>query len=107
VPPDAVSVSDNRELGRYEIRLGDDLTGFATYRLRPGRITYIHTEVEPEFEGRGIGGLLAAAALDDARARGLSVIPICPFISSWIKHHPEYADMVAAWPATAEERDPG
>ena len=102
MPPDAVTVTDNRDLGRYEIRLGDDLAGFVTYRLRTGRITYIHTEVEPEFEGRGIGGLLAAAVLDDARARGLTVIPICPFISAWIKRHPEYSDLVAAWPATTE-----
>jgi predicted GNAT family acetyltransferase len=102
-PPDAVSVTDNRELQRYEIRLDDQLAGFATYRLRPGRITFVHTEVEPESEGRGIGSLLARAVLDDARARGLSVIPICPFISSWIKRHPAYADLVPARPATAED----
>lgn len=98
-----MSVTDNRDLERYQIRLGDDLAGFVTYRLRPGRISYIHTEVEPEYEGRGIGGLLAEAVLDDARARGLSVVPICPFISSWIKRHPEYADLVAGRPSTTED----
>ena len=74
------------------------MAGFVTYRLRPGRISFVHTETEPEYEGRGLGSHLAAAVLDDARARGLSVTPICPFIASWIKRHPEYADLVAAWP---------
>jgi predicted GNAT family acetyltransferase len=101
--PDAPRVTDNRDLERYEVHLGDELAGFVTYRLRPDRITFLHTEVEPALEGRGIGSLLAAAALDDARARGLSVIPICPFISSWIKRHPEYGDLVLAWPPTVEE----
>jgi predicted GNAT family acetyltransferase len=100
--PDQVLVTDNRDLDRYEAHLGNELAGFVTYRLRPGRITFLHTEVEPELEGRGIGGTLAAAVLDDVRARGLTVIPICPFISSWIKRHPEYEDLVAAWPPAAD-----
>ena len=78
------------------------LAGFATYRLHPGRITFLHTEIEPEYEGSGLGSRLAAAVLDDARARGLSVVPICPFISSWIRRHPEYADLVPAWPRIAK-----
>lgn len=100
---DAVRVTDNRDLERYEIHFGNELAGYVTYRLRPGRITFLHTEVEPALEGRGIGGRLAAAALDDARGRGLSVIPVCPFIASWIRRHPNYADLVLRWPST--ERD--
>ncbi|GAA3480437.1 hypothetical protein GCM10018966_049670 [Streptomyces yanii] len=43
---------------------------------------------------RGLGGLLARGALDDARTRGLRVLPYCPFIRGWIGKHPEYADLV-------------
>lgn len=80
---------------RYEAWVGDDLAGFITYRLEPGRVVLVHTETETGFEGHGIGGALAAFALDDARARGLSVTPFCPFVASYIRHHPEYADLVA------------
>ncbi|MFD5436489.1 GNAT family N-acetyltransferase [Kitasatospora sp. NPDC127067] len=38
--------------------------------------------------------MLARGALDDARARGLHVLPYCPFIRGWIRKHPEYADLV-------------
>ena len=102
-PEDPIRVSDNRDLARYEAIAGEELAGYVTYRLRPGRITFLHTEVEPALEGHGVGGRLAAAVLDDARARGLSVIPACPFVASWIKRHPEYRDLVLSWPPAARD----
>jgi predicted GNAT family acetyltransferase len=53
-----------------------------------------HTEVEPELERHGVGSQLVAATLDDLRARGLPVVPICPFVRGFIRRHPEYADLV-------------
>ena len=91
---DEIEVRDNPEAGRYEAIVGGRLAGYAAYRPRPGGLAFTHTEVLPEWEGRGIGGSLARGALDDARARGLSAIPRCPFIAAWIRRHPEYADLV-------------
>jgi uncharacterized protein len=54
----------------------------------------VHTEIEPEWEGRGFGSTLAAGALDDVRVRGLKVRPLCPFVVAYIRRHPEYADLV-------------
>jgi predicted GNAT family acetyltransferase len=89
-----VVVTDAPERGRFEARVGDRLAGFADY-LRSGvLVVYPHTEVEPAFEGRGVGSALARAALDDARARGLPVLATCPFIAGWIGRHPDYADLV-------------
>ena len=51
-------------------------------RARPGVITFTHTEVDDAYEGQGLGGTLARYALDDARARGLEVRPLCPFIGT-------------------------
>ncbi|MFD8971309.1 MULTISPECIES: GNAT family N-acetyltransferase [unclassified Streptomyces] len=94
-------VVDRPEKSRYEILAGDDGTGtagFAEYFLSHDEsereIAFIHTEIDPRFGGRGLGGLLARGALDDARARGLRVLPYCPFIRGWIRKHPEYADLV-------------
>jgi predicted GNAT family acetyltransferase len=90
-----VVVADNPAASRYEIRVGDDLAGFAEYRLMPGRMVMTHTEIAPSFEGRGLGARLAADALDDVRGRGLTVTPLCPFIAKFIREHPEYRDLVA------------
>ncbi len=92
-------VVDVPEGSRYEARSGDRLLGFVEYRLLTGRITFTHTEVLPDAAGQGVGSLLARSVLDDARARGLRVRPLCPFIAAWIGRHPGYADLVVDAPA--------
>jgi predicted GNAT family acetyltransferase len=89
-------ITDNAGASRYEIRVDGKLAGFAEYRLRPeNRIAFTHTEVDGAYEGQGVGSALARGALDDARARGLAVVPLCPFIKGWIDKHHDYADIVA------------
>lgn len=91
-----VVVTDVPAASRYEARVGDELLGIAEYRLTRDVITFLHTEVLPAAEGRGVGSQLARTALDDARARGLRVRPLCPFISAYIRRHPEYQDLVVS-----------
>jgi uncharacterized protein len=91
----AVETVDRPDQGRYELTVDGALAGWVTYRLRDRRITFIHTEVQPAFAGRGLAQRLAAAVLDDARARGLRVRPLCPFIASYMRAHPAYQDLVA------------
>lgn len=80
---------------RYELRSGDTLVGFIDYRLHGDVIRLIHTEVPEAFSGQGHAATLARSALDDARARGLTVRPDCPYVAAYIEKHPEYADLVA------------
>src|SRR5437879_6440874 len=91
-----LSVANNAERRRYEARVGSEVVGFIAYREAPGRITLIHTEVDPELEGEGVGSQLVAGALDDIRRRGLSIVPLCPFVSAYVRRHPEYSDLVAS-----------
>ena len=64
--------------------------------MRDGkRITFTHTGVPPESEGRGIGGALAKAGLEYARSEGLEVRPMCPFVADFVKRNPEYQLLVA------------
>ncbi|MFG3051984.1 GNAT family N-acetyltransferase [Kitasatospora sp. NPDC048239] len=88
-----VTVRDAEANSRFEAWVGDTLAGFAEYMRSDHLVVYPHTVVEPAFEGQGIGGTLARAALDDARTRGLPVLATCPFIKGWILRHPEYADL--------------
>ena len=91
-----VSVVDNADAERFEIRLGEQLAGFTEYRRRPGLIAFIHTEIEPPFEGHGAGSRLIREALDTARREGLAVLPFCPFVRAYIDKHHEYLDLVPA-----------
>jgi predicted GNAT family acetyltransferase len=91
--PDPV-IADHPEAQRYEVHLGEILAGYADYRARPGLIAFIHTEIRDRFEGQGLGGRLVAFALEDARERGLDVLPFCPFVGSYLQRHPEYVDLV-------------
>jgi predicted GNAT family acetyltransferase len=87
-------VHDDPARSWYEARVDGHRAGIAAYRLQGGVITFTHTVVEDAYEGRGIGGALARTALDEARDRGLAVVPRCPFIASWIQRHPDYAPLV-------------
>jgi predicted GNAT family acetyltransferase len=89
------TVRDNPDRLRYEV-FDDDgaLAGFAQYVLRSDRMIFVHTEIDDAFEGKGFGSKLAAGALDDVRRRGHLVVPLCPFIASYIERHPEYDDLV-------------
>jgi predicted GNAT family acetyltransferase len=93
---DEVTVVDNKERHRYEAHVNGALAGILAYSVENGVVVMPHTVVEPQYEGRGIGGLLAETALDDARERGLKVAPRCWFVAAYIEKNPEYADLVAA-----------
>jgi uncharacterized protein len=89
-------VSNNNREYRYEIWADGEMAGYTQYALLRGRIAFLHTEVYESYEGMGLGGRLARGALDDARARGVVVVPYCPFIAHFIERHlDEYRDLVA------------
>ena len=94
-----VSVTDAPERHRFEAWADGELAGFAQYIRRDDVIVFTHTEVDPEFEGHGIGGALARAALDDSAARELRVRAKCPFIAAWIARHPSYTRLLEAAPS--------
>lgn len=90
-----VEVIHNPQLSRYEAWVDGELVGFAEYHLDGSRLTLTHTEVDPEHERRGIGSRLAKDALTDVGARGLELIPRCPFIAAYVRQHPDlYLDLV-------------
>ncbi|MGE3286079.1 MAG: GNAT family N-acetyltransferase [Pseudonocardia sp.] len=89
------TVADAPQRNRYEISVDGELAGFVTYRRGPGRIAFLHTEIDDGHQGAGLAGILVRAVLDAARAEGLTVAPYCPYVAGWIVRHPDYADLVA------------
>ena len=92
---DDLRIVDNPASNRFEAVLDGSVVGISQYTLANDVVTFLHTEVDPSVEGRGVGSKLAAGVLDDARRRGLRVVARCPFIAAYIKRHGEYADLLA------------
>ena len=99
---DDVEVVDNPSELRYELRRGPDVVGQIRYATAPGLVLLIHTDVAPSVEGQGLGSALVRGALDDIRARGLRVVPVCPFVADYLRRHPEHGDLVEPDPPTWE-----
>lgn len=87
-------VTDNAENSRYEIIAGNQVAGIEKYSRHENVVTFLHTEIYPQFEGLGFAGKLVGEALDDLRERGLRVRPECRYVVSFLTKHPEYQDLV-------------
>jgi predicted GNAT family acetyltransferase len=90
-----MTVTDRPSELRYEIEVDGQVAGFLLYRVEPGVLELVHTDVDPRWEGKGVGATLVAGALDDVRGRDLAVRPYCPFVAAFIRRHPEYEELVA------------
>lgn len=100
--PSEVKRNDARN--RYELTV-DGLMAISEYNRLANAIMFTHTEVPETLEGQGVGSALAKGALDDVRAQGLQVIPLCPFIAAFIRRHQEYVDIVSPVSRKQVERD--
>ena len=96
-------ISNNVDRLRYEALSDGAVAGYAEYQLTDELVVFTHTEVDPAYEGQGIGSALVRFALDDVRREGSRrVLPICPFVLAWIRRHPDYADLVYGASSTKE-----
>jgi hypothetical protein len=93
----ATEVSANATVSRYEIRVDGELAGFTRFISGAGGdpVVFPHTEIDRRFAGQGLAKQLIGAALDDMRAQGKTIVPVCPFVQSFIAKHPDYQDLVA------------
>lgn len=87
-------VRDNSEEQRFELDVSGQLA-YAAYELKPGLITFTHTDVPQILSGQGIGSRLIKGALEQARARKLKVASRCPFVSAYLGKHREFNDLIA------------
>jgi len=86
-------VVDNAYEQRYELWLDGTRAGVIEYTTRHDVVVLQHTEIDPAFEGRGLGSTLIAAAIKDIRDRGLRLFPECPFVQAYLERHPEERDV--------------
>jgi predicted GNAT family acetyltransferase len=89
-----IEVADAPDRERYELSVDGEVVGFTTYRARPSLIAFLHTEVDERLQGQGLADRLIRFALEDARKRGLAVLPFCPFVKAFIERHREFETLV-------------
>ena len=94
------TVRDNHAEHRYEIVVAGRVAGFSAYLDRPGgegggqRRVFVHTEIDANYEGQGLGTVLVKGSLADVRTSGRRAVAVCPFVAAYLKRHPEEADIV-------------
>ncbi len=91
-----VSIED----GEYTIAVEGKTVGLAAFADRDNQRFFYHTEVDPEFGGRGLATILVEEALNATRADGKRIVPVCSMVANVIEKHPEFADITD--PVTAE-----
>lgn len=90
---DGYTIRNNVAEKRFELELDGEIA-FLAYILAGKNITLHHTDVPRTLEGRGVGSALARHALETARDSGYKVIPTCPFVTGYLRRHPEFQPLV-------------
>lgn len=91
----ASEVRKNEAQSRYEIVVDGKVLGTADYRVDGDRIVMSHTVIDRSYRGTGLGSVLVRGALDDIRATGRHVVPVCWYVAQFIDENPSYADLAA------------
>ena len=93
-PQPTVTIKENTVEDRFELYVNGMPAGILGYEKTDENYALTHTEIDPEFEGQGMGSKLITLALENIRQQGLGVLPYCPFVQSFIIRHTEYLDLV-------------
>ena len=89
-----LEISERPAERRFEAHANGELVGFVDYIPLPGKIIATHTEVFDQFESMGYASQLVRGMIEQLRADGRLLQPLCPYISAWLDRHPDQADIV-------------
>jgi predicted GNAT family acetyltransferase len=90
-----IKIEEKGSKGRYFVDGPDGAVAEMTFsRIGDHQLIIDHTGVPDAFRGQGIGLRLVTRAVEDARAAGKKIIPLCPFANAQFQRHPEWADVL-------------
>lgn len=87
-------VTERADATRFEAHLDGELVGFVDYIVLPGKVIATHPEIAEEHEGKGYGSQPVVGMVDQLRADGRPLQPLCPYVTDWLPRHPEVADVI-------------
>jgi len=74
---------DNGDKGIFQAKEGEVIAGKMVYTwFGPNKLIIDHTEVNPDFAGKGVGKKLLLELVKFAREKKIKVVPYCPFAKS-------------------------
>ena len=89
----AKPITNNEKLSRFETEINGEFA-FLDYRFYKGNFALVHTFVPEPARGKGIAPALAKFALEYAKEQNLKIMIYCPYVSKYMKRHPEYEPLV-------------
>ncbi|GAA4420799.1 GNAT family N-acetyltransferase [Nibrella viscosa] len=91
---EGATVLNNTKQNRFEL-VTDGLLSVIEYQpFDDNTLVLTHTEVAPELEGQGVGSRLVKETLEYVRQHNLQIIPLCPFVGTYLKRHRDYANII-------------
>ena len=79
---------------RYTIAVEGQEVGHTEFVNRGSQRVFTHTEVDRNYEGRGLATILVAEALQKTRDAGLRIVANCPMVANYVEKHDEFKDVV-------------
>ena len=101
-PDENIRVVRDNEHNRYRIEVDGQTAGFTQFRQDGDRLRFVHTEVDEAYSGRGLAKTLVAQAMADVADHGETVIPLCPYVATFLRRN-EVSGLKVHWPAESEE----
>jgi predicted GNAT family acetyltransferase len=82
--------------GAYLLPLPDGEPARVTFvETGPHHIAIDYSFVPPSHRGRGVALKLVRHIVEEARANGFRITPLCGYVAREFRHHPEWSDVLA------------
>ena len=90
------AIHDNRHQHRFELETDGKLSFVVYQAIDDDTLALVHTEVDPELSGKGIGTRLVEGVLNYVEHHNLKIVPLCPFVAAYLKRHPDWNRVVSS-----------
>ena len=92
---DTVNIEFNEKNGNFNITAEGRKIALMTFVFAgPDKIIIDHTEVSPVFNGKGLGKKLVEKAVEVAREKNWTIVPLCPFAKKTFDKNPQFNDVL-------------
>ena len=91
----ATDVRNNAHRHRFELETDGELSVVVYENVDDKTLALSHTEVDPSLEGHGVGSKLVEGVLEYAEEHELKIVPLCPFVGTYLKRHPDWNRIVS------------